>query len=94
MIDNQPLSLQEIEKRGKEIYETQLKEKIESEKNGKYLVLEVESGEYFINDFLDEALKEAKKKFPNKIFYSLRIGYPGVFSFSSMRGDNGNCRYL
>lgn len=94
MTNNQPLSLQEIEKKGKEIYETQFKEKLEPEKNGRYLVLEVESGEYFLNDFLDEALKEAKRKFPNKIFYSLRIGYPGVFSFSSMRGDNGNCRYL
>jgi len=89
-MNNQPLTLQAIEKRGKEIYETQLKGKLELQENGKYVVIEVESGEFFINEFLDKALGEAKKKFPDKVFYSLRVGYPGVFSFSSMRGDNGN----
>lgn len=47
-------------------------------KKGEIAVIEPETGEYFLGRSLTEALKEAKEKFPNKIFYSIRIGYDFV----------------
>lgn len=82
--------LQEIQRKGQEIYETSLKNKLEPKEVGRYVVIEVESGDYFLHDFIDEALKEAKKKYPGKIFYSVRVGYPGVFSFSKVRTYGAN----
>jgi len=39
-------------------------------------VIEPDSGEYFLGKTLLEALKKAQKQYPDKLFYSIRIGYP------------------
>ncbi len=43
---------------------------------GMIAVIEPDSGEYFLGKTLLEALKKAEAQYPNKIFYSIRIGYP------------------
>lgn len=43
---------------------------------GMIAVIEPDTGEYFLGRTLFEALKEARKQCPGKIFYSIRIGYP------------------
>ena len=47
-------------------------------KKGEVAVIDPESGDYFIAKTLTEALKKAKKKYPQRIFYSVRIGYDFV----------------
>ncbi|MFQ6113169.1 MAG: hypothetical protein ACE5NG_03660 [bacterium] len=37
-------------------------------------MIEPDSGDYFLGKSLTEALKKAKKKYPGKVFYSIRIG--------------------
>ncbi len=51
------------------------------EKKGMIAVIEPETGEYFLGKTLTEALREAKKKYPGKIFYSVRIGYPFIHEY-------------
>lgn len=48
------------------------------ERKGTIAVIEPETGDYFLGKTLTEALKEAKEKYPGKIFYSIRIGYTFV----------------
>jgi len=48
------------------------------EKKGTIAVIEPDTGDYFLGQSLTEALREAKKKYPGKIFYSVRIGYSFV----------------
>lgn len=48
------------------------------EKKGTIAVIEPESGDYFLGRTLTEALKKAKRKYPGKVFYSIRIGYTFV----------------
>ena len=43
---------------------------------GMIAVIEPDSGDYFLGKTLLEALKKAEKQYPNKLFYSIRIGYP------------------
>jgi len=43
-------------------------------KQGEVAVIEPESGDYFLGETLTETLREAKKKYPGKIFYSVRVG--------------------
>jgi len=40
--------------------------------------------EFFMGDTLEEALGKAKKQFPEKIFHSIKIASPGVFTSSSI----------
>lgn len=93
-MSNQQASLAEITKKGQEIYDEKLKNELEPEYNGKFVVIEVESEEYFVDESLEQALEKAKKKFPDKVFYSTRIGYPGVFTFSKVGVDDSNYHWF
>ncbi len=39
-------------------------------------MIEPESGDWFLGKTTLEALKKAKGKYPDKIFYCIRIGFP------------------
>lgn len=45
---------------------------------GRIAVIEPDSGDYFLGDTLTEVLKMARSKYPDKVFYSIRIGYDYV----------------
>ena len=72
----------EIARKGEEIYEKKLKDKIEKDYFGKIVAIEVDSGEYFLGDTTIEASNRAKKRFPDKITYLKKIGFPAVFTMS------------
>lgn len=66
-------NVQEIIRKGNEIYD-KLKAELEPTHNGKYVIIEIDSGEYFVGDTRDEATIKAKQKFPDKIMFIRRIG--------------------
>ncbi len=66
--------LQKIVDEGEKIYE-QIKSQYEPQENGKFLAIEIESKKvYFAIDSVD-AMMLAKKEFPDKVFYLVKIGY-------------------
>lgn len=73
---------EELARKGETIYQ-KVKDELEKEKQGKFAAIEVESGKYFIGDNQLEAFEKAKKHFPKKIFYFVKIGFPAVFTHSS-----------
>ena len=48
-------------------------------KRGAIAVIEPETGDYFLGKTLTEATKRARKKYPNKIFYAIRIGSSFIY---------------
>lgn len=68
-----PANIQEIIDKGNKIY-TGLKNVLEPSQNGKYVVIEVNSGKHFVGNTTDEATALAKKEFPNQIMFIRRIG--------------------
>ncbi len=73
----------EIARIGEQIYQNELKEKMEKENIGKFVAIEVESKDYFLGETQTEATLKAKKKYPDKIFYMVKIGFPAVITMSS-----------
>ena len=73
------VNLKEIPKRGRIIYETSLKEKLEPEHKGEIVVIDIETGEYFLGSDLNEADEKAREKYPNKVFYAVKIGFPALY---------------
>ena len=63
----------ELLKRGEVIY-AKLVSRILPHYKGQFIVIDSESGEYWIDESLLSALKEAKAKYPKNIFYSVKIG--------------------
>lgn len=76
------ISTIDFAKKGKEIYQ-KISKDAEKKHYGKFLAIEVESGKYFLGETQEEAVKKAKKRFPTKIFYFIKIGFPGVVTFST-----------
>lgn len=70
---NVPPNTQEVLKKGHEIYENK-KAELEPENNGKYITIEVDSGDYFIGNTREEAVSAARIKYPKVILYVRRIG--------------------
>lgn len=67
---------EEIAARGKAIYDNQLRAQLEPAHTGKYLVIDIETGEYEIDSDGSAASLRAFQKKPEGVRYGMRIGYP------------------
>jgi hypothetical protein len=67
---------EEVAARGQAIYEQQIRDKLEPEHVGKFLVIDVETGEYELDADDVAAMKRAAQKHPADVLYGMRIGYP------------------
>ncbi len=75
---------EEIVPRGEEIYERDVRPKLGPEHEGKFVVLDVTTGEYVTADDDLEASDLALEKNPEAILYGLRVG-PGAASLPAYR---------
>lgn len=72
-------SREEIAKRGEAIYAQRIRAKVEPDCKGKYLVLDIESGEYEIDQDDLAATKRMMARRPHGVLYGLRIGYAAAY---------------
>jgi hypothetical protein len=71
----------DVARRGDEIYERDIRARVEPEYDGKFLVLDIESGDYEIDSNEMEATRRSKAKHPDGVRYLLRVGYPAAYFF-------------
>ena len=69
---------EEIVPRGREIYEHAVRPELGPEREGKFVVIDVESGDYEVSDDDDEAFGLAEEKHPRAVFFVLRVGPDGA----------------
>ncbi|MBT9149623.1 MAG: hypothetical protein AAGB97_09510 [Dehalococcoidia bacterium] len=69
----------EVESKGEAIYGQQIRDKVEPKHKGKFLVIDIETGEYEINADDLVATKRLLAKHPNAVVYGLRIGFPTAY---------------
>lgn len=65
--------IQKIVARGQEIYQ-KIRTQYEPKENGKFLAIEVDNEKEFLANTSADALELAKKEFPDKVFYVVKIG--------------------
>ena len=65
----------EVSSRGEAIYEQQIRNKVEAKYKGKFLVIDIETGEYEVDADDLMATKRLLAKRPDAILYGLRIGF-------------------
>ena len=72
---------EEIDLRGQELYERSIRSKVEMPENlGKQIVIDVENGDYEIDDDGLAASHRLLQKHPDAALYGLRIGYNAVYT--------------
>ena len=67
---------EEIVQKGKELYEKQIRKEVEDGNTGKVLVINVENGEYVLDEDGLAAAHRAQEKHPGAALYAMRIGFP------------------
>lgn len=70
----------EIVRRGQEIYEREIRPRVEPEHEGEYLAVDIETGHYEIDPDVMEAAKRVQAAHPDGSRYLLRIGYPAFIT--------------
>ena len=73
------LSRDEIGIRGSEIYECQLRSKLEATALDQFVAIDVETAEYAVADEAHLAGDRLRKRFPNAQIFIARVGHRAAF---------------
>ena len=65
---------EEIAARGKAIYEQQIRNKVEPAHIGKFLIVDIETGDYEVDEDDAAASRRAHTKHPDGAFFGMRVG--------------------
>ncbi len=77
----------EFAARAHAIYDAELRHKLEPHEHGRYLALEVETGDYEIADSFGGANQKLRERHPLPVkYFVFRIGYPAAVKMGSQRG--------
>ena len=68
-----------IAEKAKEVYETELKARLEAEHRDRYVAIEPVSKEFFLADSFVDAALAAKQAHPNRKSFVIRIGHDAAF---------------
>ena len=70
---------EEVAARGEALYEQRIRPHVEATHQGKFVVVDIETGDYEIDADDLAATKRALAKRPDAVLYGLRIGYPTAY---------------
>jgi len=68
----------EIARRGKAVYERQIRPTIERDHYGQFVVIDVDTGQYEVDSDHLAAAKRARAKNPAAALFAMRVGFPAL----------------
>ena len=71
--------------RAKRIYAEQLRATLERQHLNRFVAIEPVSGDYFLGDTFDEAVKAARAKYPCRLSHTIWIGHSAAFHIGVMQ---------
>ena len=74
----------DVASRASEIYESRLRVKLEADHRNAFVAVEPDSGDYFLGETLTEAIQAARKAYPDRISFALRVGHPSAVNLGVM----------
>lgn len=75
--------IQKIAEEGANIYEA-IRFRYEPIHNGKFLAIDIESKEVFLANTSSEAVELARKAYPNRVFYVVKIGFSAAETLAGL----------
>ena len=69
----------EVVERGKEIYREQIQALVEPQEKGKFVVIDILSGDYEIDPEHAVASRRLWERRPDSVRYAGRVGYPAAY---------------
>ena len=72
--------------RAKRIYAERLQAVLELQHRNQFVAIEPDSGDHFLGNTFDEAVRSARAKYPSRLSHTIRIGHRGAFHLGGMQG--------
>ena len=72
-------SIDEICDRGEKIYEEQIKTLVEPQETGKFIVIDIESGDYEIDEEMLAASDRLQERRPDSVQFGGMVGYESAY---------------
>ena len=80
------ISDEEIDRRGRELYERTVRGQVETEENlGKHIVIDIETGDYEIDGDGLAASRRLIAKHAGAALFGMRVGYDAVYALGGAR---------
>lgn len=80
--------MQEVARKAQKYYK-QIRKKLEEEHWGEIVVIHPENGDYAVAREHRDAVDEMKSKYPNDLFFTIRIGYRSFVHFGGRGASDG-----
>jgi hypothetical protein len=85
MAQTHQIANEEIDRIGQQLYDQRIRSLVETPSNvGKQIVIDVETGDYEIDDSGLDASRRLQAKHPGASLYGLRIGYNAVYTLGGV----------
>jgi hypothetical protein len=68
----------ELAARGRDLYDRDIRARVEPHAHGKYLALDVHTGDYEVGEDYLALWKALRRRHPDAWLYTVRIGYPAL----------------
>lgn len=75
-------SKEEIARRAEDIYHRDIRPKVMPQDKGKFLIVDIESGDYEVDEDDLQAEKRLRARRPDGVLFGLRIGYTSSYTLS------------
>ncbi|MDA0835173.1 MAG: hypothetical protein O2955_01535 [Planctomycetota bacterium] len=75
---------QDIARRAKAIYESKWRKQLEDDHRDKYIAIEPDAGEFFLGDSFGEAVQNARRVYPDRITFVIRVGHEAAIHMGAM----------
>ena len=72
-------STAEVCDRGEKIYDERIKSLVEPQEIGKFIVIDIESGDYEISEDMLEASDRLQKRRPDSVQFGAMVGYESAY---------------
>lgn len=79
----------EVTDLAREIYQEKIKPLVEPQEQGKFIVIDVVSGDYEIDEQIVDAFDRLKARRPESVAGGLRIGHRAAFKMPGIRFPHG-----
>lgn len=77
--------MQNLVEKGKDFYNQNLKTILEPNRNGEFIAIEPESGQYFLANTSREVMDAAHNALPHKKFYLQKVGFTFAHSLVGLK---------
>ena len=73
-----------VAEKAKEIYDSRLQPQLEATQMNKFVAIEPESGEHFVADSFSLAVADARKAYPDRLAFVVRVGHKAAIHIGGM----------